>query len=115
MTTPEQPQIIDSVELFRGRVFSVTADTVREGETIYKREVVHHPGSAVIIPLFADGSVALVRQYRHPAVRYLLSVPVGTLNQDELLKEAASRELVEELRFRAGKLVKLTEFFVSPG
>ena len=46
MSQPEQlpPQIIDSTEIFGGRVFSVTVDTVREGETTYKREVVHHPG-----------------------------------------------------------------------
>ena len=115
MTTSEKPQILDSIELFRGRVFSVTADTVREGETTYKREVVHHPGSAVIIPLFDDGSVALVRQYRHPAVRYLLEIPAGTLNKDERPEEGAARELEEELGFRAGRLEKLAEFFVSPG
>ncbi|HLE64163.1 MAG TPA: hypothetical protein VI750_13525, partial [Pyrinomonadaceae bacterium] len=72
------PEILDSLEIFRGRIFDVTIDTVREGETTYQREVVHHPGSAVIIPVFEDGTVALVKQYRHPAVRYLLEAPAGT-------------------------------------
>lgn len=111
----EQPQIVASEEIFRGRVFDVTVDTVREGDTTYKREVVHHPGSAVIIPAFPDGSVALVRQYRHPAVRYLLEAPAGTLNRGERPEEGAARELEEELGFVAGKLEKLSEFFVSPG
>lgn len=115
MTPEQQPQIVASEEIFRGRVFDVTVDTVREGETTYKREVVHHPGSAVIIPAFPDGTIALVRQYRHPAVRYLLEAPAGTLNRGERPEEGAARELEEELGFVAGKLEKLSEFFVSPG
>lgn len=113
--TTEQPQIVESQEIFRGRVFGITVDTVREGEITYKREVVHHPGSAVIIPAFPDGTVALVRQYRHPAVRYLLEAPAGTLNRGERPEEGAARELEEELGFVAGNLEKLSEFFVSPG
>ena len=113
--TAEQPQIIHSEEIFRGRVFDVTVDTILERDTTYKREVVHHPGSAVIVPAFPDGTIALVRQYRHPAVRYLLEVPAGTLNRGERPEEGAARELEEELGFVAGKLLKLTEFFVSPG
>src|SRR5580765_373475 len=115
MTSEQQPQIVASKEIFRGRVFDVTVDTVREGETTYQREVVHHPGSAVIIPAFPDGTIALVRQYRHPAVRYLLEAPAGTLNRGERPEEGAARELEEELGFVAGRLEKLSEFFVSPG
>jgi ADP-ribose pyrophosphatase len=109
------PQILESTEIFQGRIFDVTVDTVREGDTTYTREVVHHPGSAVIIPIFEDGTVALVRQYRHPAVRYLLEAPAGTLNRGERPEEGAARELEEELGLVAGKLIKLSEFFVSPG
>lgn len=115
MPTRNQPQILDSLEIFRGRVFRVTVDTVREGQITYQREVVRHPGSAVILPVFEDGSVALVRQYRHPAVRYLLEVPAGTLNDGERPEEGAARELEEEIGFCAGQLEKLAEFFVSPG
>jgi ADP-ribose pyrophosphatase len=115
MTANLQPQILNSVERFRGRVFSVTVDSIREGDKVYDRDVVHHPGSAVIVPVFADGTVALVRQYRHPAVRYLLEAPAGTLHQDETPQAGAARELEEELGFVAGRLEKLSEFFVSPG
>ena len=115
MTSTDLPQILDSKEIFRGRVFDVMLDTIREGDKTYEREVVHHPGSAVIIPIFEDGTIALVRQYRHPAVRYLLEAPAGTLERGEAPEEGAARELEEELGFVAGRLEKLTEFFVSPG
>ena len=115
MAQSETPEFIDSKKVFTGRVFDVTVDTVREADRTYIREVVHHPGSAVILPAFDDGTIALVRQYRHPTVKYLLELPAGTLNNQERPEEGAARELEEELGLVAGKLEKLAEFFVSPG
>ncbi len=48
-TNKNLPKILDSETVFRGRIFYVTVDTVQEGDVTYKREVVHHPGSAVIL------------------------------------------------------------------
>ena len=117
MSTPhrELPKIENSQKVFEGRVVNVTVDTVSEGELMYQREVVHHNGSAVIVPVFDDGTVALVRQYRHPAVRYLLEVPAGTLAKGERPEIGAARELKEELGLVAARLEKISEFFVSPG
>lgn len=117
MTTPhkELPKILNSQKIYDGRVFKVTVDTVGEGELTYQREVVHHPGSAVIVPVHDDGTVVLVRQYRHPTVRYLLELPAGTLADGERPEAGAARELEEELGLVAERLDKLTEFFVSPG
>src|ERR1044072_7315566 len=100
MTTPhrELPKIVGSQKIFEGRVFSVTVDTVSEGEVTYQREVGHHHGSAVIIPVFDDGTVSLVRQYRHPAVRYLLEAPAGTLADGERPEAGAARGPPEKAR-----------------
>ena len=111
----QAPEFINSKKIFSGRIFDVTVDTVREGDRTYVREVVHHRGSAVMVPAFDDGTIALVRQYRHPAVKYLLELPAGTLDDKERPEEGAARELEEELGVVAGKLEKLCEFFVSPG
>src|SRR4030095_851982 len=90
---PEVPKILDSIKIFSGRVFEVTVDTVQEGSVTYQREVVHHRGSAVIIPVFEDDTVALVKQYRHPAVRYLVEAPAGTLNDRARPDVGAAGEL----------------------
>ncbi|HEX7177567.1 MAG TPA: NUDIX hydrolase [Pyrinomonadaceae bacterium] len=111
----ESPEVLHSEELFRGRIFDVTRDTVREGEKIYVRECVQHPGGASVVAVFDDRTVALVRQYRHPARRYLLELPAGKLEAGERPEDCAARELIEEVGFSAGRLEPLSEFYPTPG
>lgn len=107
---------LSSKTIYDGPIFDVRRDTIREGDAEYERDVIVHPGSAVVVPLFADGTVALVRQYRHPAGKYMLEVPAGSLDShDEPPETGAARELEEEIGYKAGKLEKLAEFYVSPG
>jgi ADP-ribose pyrophosphatase len=110
-----KPQPISSENVYNGKVFDIRVDEIREGDVEYKREIVVHKGSAVIIPVFEDGTVALVRQYRHAAGKYLLEICAGTLNKGEDPKAGAIRELEEEIGVRAANVEKLTEFYVSPG
>lgn len=108
-------ETISSQDIYKGRIFDVRLVRIREDGKEYERAVVEHPGSAVIVPLFADGSVALVRQYRHPAGKELLEVPAGSLEHGEDPKEGAMRELEEEIGVRADQLDLISEFYVSPG
>jgi ADP-ribose pyrophosphatase len=109
------PEKLGSESVYKGRVFDIEIDEIRDGEITYKREIVVHKGSAVIIPVFEDGTVALVRQYRHAAGKFLLEICAGTLNKGEDPETGAIRELEEEIGVRAAKIEKLTEFYVSPG
>ena len=110
-----KPKTLSSKPIYHGRVFGITLDTIREGEHEYTREIVRHKGSAVIAPLFDDGTIALVRQYRHAAEKYLLELPAGTLNESEDPLIGARRELEEEIGVVADSVEKLCEFYVSPG
>jgi ADP-ribose pyrophosphatase len=110
-----EPEIIDSQEMYRGSIFDVTEYTVREGDRVYKRDVVHHPGGAGVVAVFDDMTIALVKQYRHPVVRYTLEIPAGRLDPPERPEECAARELEEEIGVKAASLEKLTEFFTTPG
>ena len=110
-----KPQTLSSKPVFEGRIFDIRIDKIWEGGLEYSREIVVHKGSAVIVPVFGDGTVALVRQYRHAAGEYLLEIPAGTLNSGEDPMIGAVRELEEEIGVRAARVQKLTEFYVSPG
>ncbi len=110
-----KPKIISTESIYKGRIFNLSLDTIREGKVTYKREIVSHRGSAVIVPVFADDTVALVRQYRHAAGKYLLEIPAGSLEKGENPETGARRELEEEIGVSAAKIEKLSEFYVSPG
>lgn len=109
------PETLSSREIYKGRTFDVRIDEIREDDLTYEREIVVHKGSAVIVPLFDDRTVALVRQYRHPAGKPLLEVPAGSLEEGEDPLTGAKRELEEEIGWTARSIEKLCEFYVSPG
>ena len=113
--SPASATIRSTETVYKGTVFDVRIDAISEGGTEHQREIVVHKGSAVIIPVFDDQSVALVRQYRHPAGKTLLEVCAGALNEGEDPETGAIRELEEEIGVKAERVEKLTEFFVSPG
>ena len=110
-----KPQILSTESIYKGKIFDVIESEIRHDEIQYKREIVVHKGSCVIVPVFDDQTVAMVRQYRYAAEKFLLEIPAGTLNKDEDPQAGAIRELEEEIGVRAAKIEKLTEFYVSPG
>ncbi|MYG94746.1 MAG: NUDIX hydrolase [Acidimicrobiia bacterium] len=82
---------------------------------VYEREIVRHPGAAVIVAL-EDEEVVMLRQYRASVDGELLEIPAGKLdNPDELPELTAQRELAEEIGKRAGHLELLGVFHNSPG
>lgn len=87
------------------------------GGDLAHRVVVRHPGAVVVVPVVADGLGALlVRQYRVAAATELLEVPAGKRDvAGEAPAVTAARELAEEIGFTPGRLVKLAEFYNTPG
>jgi ADP-ribose diphosphatase len=109
-------QLLESEKIFKGAVFDVERDSLREENGIeIVREVVRHPGGAGALPLFDDGRVALVKQYRHPARRELLEIPAGKIEDGETPETCAAREVEQEIGFRVGRIEKLAEFYSTPG
>lgn len=109
-------ELITSELIFKGIIFDVTRDHLREEHGLeIVREVVRHPGGAGGLPLLSDGRVALVKQYRHPAGRELLEIPAGRLELGESPEACAAREIEQEIGWRPGRLLKLAEFYSTPG
>jgi ADP-ribose pyrophosphatase len=113
--------LIDSQRLFQGRVINVDQDTVRFPDgSVGLLEMIRHPGAAAVVPFLDDPSspdprVLLIHQFRHAADGVLWEIPAGTLELGEPPEACARRELVEEAGVEAGKLVRLTTIFTTPG
>lgn len=103
-------------EIYQGAVITLGVGTfVGPDGQPFERDVVHHPGAVSVVPLVGDEFV-LVRQYRAALDHDLLEIPAGKRDvPGEPPEETAHRELVEEVGYRAGRLVKLAEFYNSPG
>jgi ADP-ribose pyrophosphatase len=102
--------------LYEGRVFTIERDDVRH-VTGYAavREVVRHAGGAVVVPLYDNLDVLLIRQYRYPVDGEIIELPAGKLDADENPRDCAVRELREETGCTASSVTKLTAMMTTPG
>ena len=102
--------------VYKGRVVTLNLETVTlpNGVSV-ELEVVRHPGAAAIVPLKDDRTVILIRQYRLAAGGYIYEIPAGKLHPGEDPMDCATRELEEEIGYRAGHLDKIATFFTAPG
>lgn len=86
------------------------------GGTEFTRSVVRHCGAVAVVALEDPETAVCVRQYRAALDRELLEIVAGRTDKPgEATEAAAQRELAEEIGMRAGRLVKLCEFFSAPG
>jgi len=109
-------RVLKSKLVYKGRVFGVRQDRVVEpGGVVVTRDVVAHAGSVVLLPVFPDGRVLLVRQYRHAVGRFLWELVAGRIEPGEKLLAAARRELLEETGYSAERYRKLLDVFPTPG
>jgi len=110
------PKRLSREILYRGKVFDLLVDEVQyPSGNKGRREIAHHPGGAVALPVMDDGRVIFVRQLRYPFGERLLELPAGKLSAGEDPREAAGRELEEETGWTAGKLDFLASLYTSPG
>jgi ADP-ribose pyrophosphatase len=113
--------LVSSKLAYRGPLFEVYTDHVREPEGIVsRRDVVRHPGSVVILAIESRGNerdplVVIERQYRHAAARYMWEIPAGRIEPKESTLAGAKRELLEETGYRAARWTKMARFYASPG
>jgi ADP-ribose pyrophosphatase len=115
-TKKSKPKILSSKSLYQGRVFGVRRDLVIEPTGVKAhRDIVTHPGSVVVMPVFPNGDILMIRQYRHTARQFLWELVAGRKEPHESPLAAAKRELHEETGYRARRLRKLLKLIPTPG
>ena len=115
----QKARLLSSKTVYRGPVFWVTTDHVREpGGVNVRRDVIHHSGSVVVLAIDDSAStprILLERQYRHAAKDFLWELPAGRIDPGESELQAAKRELIEETGYRASRWRRILKFYASPG
>ncbi len=109
-------KIISSKDVLKNKLFTVTEEVAHDPDGFeIHRNIVRHPGSAVMLALDDEKQILLVRQFRLPAAQELWELPAGRIDPGENSLEAARRELREETGYRANSWKKLISFWPSPG
>jgi len=99
---------ISSETMVEGNLLTLKRDLVKlPNGNLSHREYVIHPGAVVVVPVLANGSVVLERQYRYPLHQDFIELPAGKIDPDEDVLRTGQRELLEETGYTADEWVKL--------
>jgi ADP-ribose pyrophosphatase len=96
---------ISTETVFDGVLLNVNRDKARMpdgSESV--REWIRHPGACTVLPVFDNGDIMLVRQFRYPMGQIFLEVPAGKIDAGEAEEVTAARELEEETGLRCSRL-----------
>lgn len=109
-------QKISSEHVFDGKLLQVYFDevTLPDGNES-TREWIKHPGASAVVPVFPDGTIMLLRQFRYPARKVFLEVPAGKLDPGESPESTAKRELLEESGLNCDNLIRTGSFYPAIG
>jgi ADP-ribose pyrophosphatase len=119
VSTPARHQfdVVSTQDIYLGRVVALRADEVAmPGGRSARREVVEHYGAVAVAALDERNRLVLIHQYRHPLGHRLWELPAGLLDEPgETPREAAARELAEEVGMAAEHWETLVDVAASPG
>ncbi len=105
-------RVIESRRVYSGGI-NLRRDRFSLGGKVIDKEIVEHQDSVGIVAV--NGSdVILVTQYRRAAGRALLEIPAGKMEKGETPRQAAIREMAEEIGC-SGKLTPLLKWYLAPG
>lgn len=107
---------ISSTEIFKGELLHVFSDQARlPNGASSTREWIKHPGASAVLPVFENGDVMLIRQFRYPLRQIFYEVPAGKLDSGETPLSTAKRELEEEAGISCKEIRYLGPFHPSIG
>ena len=111
-----EEQTISSDYIYTGKNISLRVDTVETKNKGYqKREIIEHKGAVGIVAINENNEVILIKQFRKSVEKFLWEIPAGKIEQGEIPKETALRELEEETGYIANNIKLINKFYTSPG
>ena len=99
---PEFEQLLKEKLRYQKGTIGVQVDEVQmPSGKIEERIWIDFPSVCVIVPFITTEEILLVKQYRHAIKSLTFELPAGKIDPNELVAEAARRELIEETGHQA--------------
>lgn len=111
------PTILSVCPTENSRMFHVEKVHLRFGngeERVFERFTNKNRQAVMILPVFNDDTILLIREYGVGLEEYHLSLPKGGIEPGESITESANRELKEEVGYGAHKFTPLVGMSSSP-
>lgn len=106
----------NSKEVFKGKLLHVFYDEVELPDgAVSSREWIKHPGACAVVPVFENGDIMMIRQFRYPMGQIFWEVPAGKIDEGESQDETAQRELREEAGVVANDFAYVGHFYPGIG
>lgn len=99
-----------------GKYLRLRLDTLQRVDgTLFQYEVLDKASSSVILPITKAGEMILIDQFRYPLMDWELECPAGMPDAGESFRDAAIRELREEVGYEVGQIVDMGRYASSGG
>lgn len=109
-------QKLNSQSVFSGRLLHVYKDrAILPNGVKTTREYIRHPGASAILPVYKNGDVMLIQQFRYPVSQVFFEVPAGKIDPGEDPETTAVRELKEETGLECDHMYYVGHFYPSIG
>jgi ADP-ribose pyrophosphatase len=107
---------LTSKKVFDGKLLHVYSDMAElPDQTTSIREWIKHPGASAVVPVFEDGTIMLLQQFRYPPKKTFIEVPAGKIDPGEDKESTAERELFEESGIKCEHMEKVGSFYPAIG
>jgi len=113
-----KPKILKQTLHSQSRLFgieTVALEFSNGQQREYERIIAPGAGAVLIIPVLDKDHVIMIREYSVGTERYELIFPKGKIDPGEEVLEAANRECMEEIGFRAEQLTHFGRMTIAPG
>lgn len=101
---------VEAKTVYQGSFLNIQQDVVSlpNGATA-TREYIKHAGAVMIMPIFENHDVLVVRQYRYPLSQVFVEFPAGKKDAGETPLQTGQREFLEETGYRASEWLHVTD------
>lgn len=93
----------------------VREDRFEQDKKMRIYNVIERSNSVAVIPLTPQKKTILLKHYRYPTKEYSYEIPLGGVDEEETMEQAAERELFEETKLDVKKLLHIGTFYPAPG